>query len=361
MIGTRLSFTGLKQARRLLSSNMRMKTAARNLLASALYWSGGSLPARHHLHKLSIVTFHRVLPAADKARYPYPGLVVTPDELDTLLGFFKEHFDCQPLGSQYLRFASGEPVTKPLLAVTFDDGQHDNFAYARPVLERHGLKATFFIPVCAIQDNALLWHDQLGFALQELMTTPAGRRRAEAALVAAGIPAPAGQPLVVAAVRGAKLIPRARRLELVGELVSKTTNFAPPAFARMMTDAEIRMMADEGHEIGSHSMTHCLMPECSDSELAYEAGESARVLALMTGRPVHSFCYPNGDADERCIQAVAAAGYRCAVTTAHGNNQRHDAPFSLSRFDMDPARMTNSAGEITTAGIAFRMLPRARQ
>lgn len=334
----------------------RLKTVLRNSLASAFFAAGLTAPARRHSGRLSIVTFHRVLPEGERTVYPYPGLAVTPEELDALLGFFTRHFDCGPLWMQYDRFRSGSRTVKPLLAITFDDGQHDNYAHALPLLRRYGAHASFFIPVCAMSEGRLLWHDLLGFSLQHLGETPGGTRRAREALAAAGLaPAKPDLNILLSAVRGAKKIPLELRLRLVDSLVSACGAYTPPDWARMMTTSEVAALAAEGHEIGSHSMTHCLMPECDDAALRYETAESGRILADITGQPTRSFCYPNGDADARCAAAVQSAGYRCAVTTVHGVNHAHSAPFMLSRIDMDAARMTSGAGTISDAAIAFRL------
>ena len=334
----------------------RPKTVLRNSLASALYAAGLTAPARRHAGKLSIVTFHRVLPAPERAVYPYPGLAVTPEELDALLGFFTRHFDCGPLWVQYDRFRSGSRTVKPLLAITFDDGQYDNYAHARPVLRRYGAHASFFIPVRAMAEGKLLWHDLLGFSLQHLSQTPDGTRQARDALVVAGLaPAKPDRNILLFAVRGAKKIPVEMRLKLVDSLVSACDAYTPPDWSRMMTSSEVAALAAEGHEIGSHSMTHCLMPECDDAALRYETAESARILAEITGQPTRSFCYPNGDVNAKCAAAVQSAGYRCAVTTAHGVNDPHSAPYTLARIDMDAARMTSGSGTISDAAIAFRL------
>ena len=72
-----------------------------------------------------------------------------------------------------------------------------------------------------------------------------------------------------------------------------------------MTFEELAALAADGHEIGSHSMTHCMMPECDDRALAYEVSESRRVLQARLAQPVEAFCYPNGDCDARTANAVA--------------------------------------------------------
>jgi peptidoglycan/xylan/chitin deacetylase (PgdA/CDA1 family) len=122
-----------------------------------------------------------------------------------------------------------------------------------------------------------------------------------------------------------------------------------------MTFEELAELAADGHEIGSHSMTHCLMPECDDRALTYELSESRRVLESRLGQAVESFCYPNGNSDARTAQAVAKAGYRRACTTAWGYNEPAADQFRLRRCDMDPARVTNSSGRVVPALIAFRM------
>ena len=102
-------------------------------------------------------------------------------------------------------------------------------------------------------------------------------------------------------------------------------------------------------------MTHCLMPECDDRALAYEVGESRRVLQDRLGLPIESFCYPNGNSDARTARAVAEAGYRRAVTTTWGSNGQDADQFQLHRCDMSAKHVQNSHGQFMPALLAFRM------
>jgi hypothetical protein len=78
---------------------MSAKIAIRNSIARFLFLMKLTTPKRQARGCLSIATFHRVLPEADRQRYPFPGLVVTPEELDAFLGYFAEHFDCGTLAT----------------------------------------------------------------------------------------------------------------------------------------------------------------------------------------------------------------------------------------------------------------------
>ena len=335
---------------------MSSKTKLRDSISQLIYHTGLTSPARRGRGRLSIVTFHRVLPEAERQAYPLPGLVVTPEELDAFLTYFTEHFDCGALAAQHERNLRGEVTARPLLAFTFDDAQHDNYKYARPVLARHHVHASFFVPVDAVEHQELLWHDRLGFAILNLLKqAPDGRDRLTQILAAAGLTTIGQGSLISNIVSASKGLALKARLHLVALLVEASGLSPPPEFARIMTYEEIAELAADGHEIGSHSMSHCLMPECDDHALDYEVAESRRLLQARIGQPIETFCYPNGNSDTRTAHVVAQAGYRRAVTTTWGNNEQETDRFQLRRYDMTAERVYNSHGEFVPALLAFRM------
>ncbi|MDH4188038.1 MAG: polysaccharide deacetylase family protein [Nitrospira sp.] len=335
---------------------MSAKTILLGSIARLLFFLGLTEPARRGHGRLSIVTFHRVLLGADCQAYPFPGLAVTPEELDAFLAYFTRHFDCGTLATQHERNLSGEIPSRPLLALTFDDAQHDNFINARPVLERHHVKASFFAPVAAIERQELLWHDRLGFAILALLRQAhGGRERLMQVLARAGITGSGPHSLIENIVHASKELALEVRLRLVKELAEAAGSAQVPAFARLMTFEELAELAADGHEIGSHSMTHCMMPECDDLSLSYEIAESRHVLQTRLGQPVETFCYPNGNSDARTAHAVAKAGYRRAVTTAWGSNRQETDRFQLHRYDMVAERVRGSSGQFVPALLAFRM------
>ena len=335
---------------------MNAKTALRDGVAKLLFLTGATAPGWRGRGRLSIATFHRVLPEAERLIYPYPGLVVMPQELDAFLTYLTEHFDCGPLATQHERYLSGEISVRPLLALTFDDAQQDNYHYARPVLARHRVKASFFVPVAAVERQELLWHDRLGFAVLALLSQAQdGLDRLTRVLAAAGLSGSGPRSLAENLVQESKGLALEARLRLVEALAEASGVAQTPQFARLMTFKELAELAEDGHEIGSHSMTHCMIPECNDSALAYELSESRRVLQAFLGQPIESFCYPNGSSDARTAQAVAKAGYRRAVSTAWGHNGQEADQFQLRRFDMVAERVRDSNGKLLPALLAFRM------
>lgn len=335
---------------------MSIKAGIRDRVSQLLYLTGVTSPEWRGRGRFSIVTFHRVLPDAERQAYPFPGLAVTPEEFDSFLTYFTEHFDCGTLATQHKRYMSGEITARPLLALTFDDAQHDNYINARPLLAQHQVKASFFVPVEAVERQELLWHDRLGFAILHLFKqADGGRVKLMRILDRAGLSASGSRGMVGNIVEASKRIPLKARLSLIEKLADASGTEKSPEFARLMTFDEIAELASGGHEIGSHSMTHCLMTECDDQSLMYELAESRRVLQTRLGQPIESFCYPNGNSDFGTARAVAQAGYRRAVTTTWGGNGPNGNRFQLYRYNMDARYMNDANGKLIPAVLAFRM------
>jgi peptidoglycan/xylan/chitin deacetylase (PgdA/CDA1 family) len=105
---------------------------------------------------------------------------------------------------------------------------------------------------------------------------------------------------------------------------------------RLLDRDELRRLAAAGIEIGSHSRTHRDLTACSDEELRAEVEGSRRDLEAALGIPVLTFCYPYGHLDDRARAAVAAAGYRAAVSIHRQPGARAGDPFALPRLIVNP-------------------------
>lgn len=339
----------------------------RDGLAEALSKLGATAPERFARGAYTIITFHRVLPADKLRLYPIPGLVVTPEQLKLVLSELVQHFECGTVVDGFRRFRSatnGARAHKPLLAISFDDGALDNYQFARPVLAELGLRASFYIPVANVEERRAPWHDRLGFAL---MRSAAQARKAGAAALD-GLLSPFGvsakdfeavlpQDLIQIASAGvvtAKSLTPAARDAALEALEQALGGDQVPDFAGLMSWDQVRELHRDGHEIGSHSLTHPLLPDLPDARVRDEVEGSRRELSRILGAEVRSFCYPNGSYDARALRAVADAGYECAVTTTWGLN-RKQPPFELARCDMDFARLEGRAGGFSKDRLWLRL------
>jgi peptidoglycan/xylan/chitin deacetylase (PgdA/CDA1 family) len=333
----------------------RLRPLVRDLGAELLYHSTLTHPSRLANDKLTIVTFHRVLPPQLLAQYPMPSIAVTPEELDWLLGLFDHYYTIGTLGEVGTRYALGDRPERPLLAITFDDGQRDNFEYARPVLAHHRAHASFFVVADATEYNQTLWHDRIAYSVASLLT----RDRAAAVphLAELGVTTDEPDPQNAAVARVKRMTPEARDAWL-SKVEASAGGDCRPSWDGMMTWEQLRTMHDEGHEIGSHSRTHAILPLVSDAQLEDEIAGSRRTLREKLGFEIQSFCYPNGDHDDRVVRAVERAGYRHAVTTRYGINDVAASPFRWRRLDMQGSHARTVAGDFSAARVLLRLTGR---
>ena len=76
----------------------------------------------------------------------------------------------------------------------------------------------------------------------------------------------------------------------------------------------LREISARGMEVGSHSMTHLMLPGLEPELLEREVNDSRRVLSEALGETVEGFSYPYGILDSATVQAVRQAGYAYACS-----------------------------------------------
>lgn len=342
-----------------------IKALARDAVGFALSATGATAPSARLRERLSIITFHRVLTKAQQLEYALPGIAVTPEELDAHLNFAKRHFQCLPLTAALDRWSRPHQPGPPILAITFDDGQLDNHQNALPILDRHGVCATFFVPSQIIDDPRPLWHDALSTLIAQLtlqsgvrgdrpIGDEAGALLAE--LLATGpIALAPGRTEVESALESTKDWSPSRRKDWMQRAQKALPRWKRPEWDGFMTVAQMKDLMVRGHEVGSHSHSHPLLPQCTSEELQDEIDGSKRRLEHALGVPINTFCYPNGSTDHRSVERVRAAGFRAAVTTRWGSNQLGQDLHQLRRFDMSARHAEDRKGRFSAARLAWRM------
>jgi peptidoglycan/xylan/chitin deacetylase (PgdA/CDA1 family) len=111
-----------------------------------------------------IVAFHRVNDA-----YRHDSITCTSREFEEFVRFFKTYFEVVPLGEMIDRVASGAELGSTL-TITFDDGYRGNATIAAPILERHGVRACFFVTSGFIGTDWIPWWDRSGGIKTDWMT-----------------------------------------------------------------------------------------------------------------------------------------------------------------------------------------------
>jgi polysaccharide deacetylase family protein (PEP-CTERM system associated) len=97
-------------------------------------------------------------------------------------------------------------------------------------------------------------------------------------------------------------------LDLLGELGLKSTFFVLGWVARRYP-ALVRRIADEGHEVASHTDLHRKLWSLSRAEVAEELTRSRDSLEQLTGTRVLGVRAPNFSISDEVLDAMAEAGY----------------------------------------------------
>ena len=101
-----------------------------------------------------------------------------------------------------------------------------------------------------------------------------------------------------------------------------------------MTWDQVRALAQDGVQIGSHTMSHVYLPLLPHEKLRYELAESKRVLEQSLGRPIWWLSYPVGGFTPEIQLLAREAGYRAACTTNRGTSKATQDPFAMRRIKM---------------------------
>lgn len=294
------------------------------------------LQLREHapLPWLSILTYHRF---PSHAHEPFDDGVIdtSVEELDAHLSWIKQRFTV--IGVEELcSFAAGGSLPPNAVAITFDDGYLDNRLLALPILQKHGLKAIFFIATAFIQERRLYWWDRAAYLI----------KRSERDAITLDYPGPFTlelEPRQQAIFKLLRFVKSCRALDMERFLAGLAVATGVPwsrelerAFADqlLMTWDDVRELTRAGMDVESHTRTHRILQTLGPTELADELEGSRRDLQRELGRAPCALAYPIGKPLSKTSpirSAMVRAGYQIGLTNGTGPTPTWRRP---DRFDI---------------------------
>lgn len=198
----------------------------------------------------------------------------TPRQFDEQMAWLNEHCDVISLRDALDRAAGDHRLpSKPTVSITFDDGYDDNFFHAFPVLERHGIEASFYVTT--------------GFLDRD--------------------------PDVVA---------RMRRMR--GMAVNA------------LSWSQLTEMRQTGMGVGSHTISHRNLAELGDDAVRAELGDSRRILEDRLGQEIDTIAYPFGipgrHLSESTLSVARDVGYKSGIAILYRDVRRDDDALCIPRI-----------------------------
>jgi peptidoglycan/xylan/chitin deacetylase (PgdA/CDA1 family) len=243
------------------------------------------------------------------------------------------------------------------VAVTFDDGYHDNLDSALPLLDRHEIPATVFMTTGRIGRDREFWWDELERIFlhtpvlpHELSIRAAGHvldaqlandgtwatdRAHEGWSIIDPTPPTAGHAAFQAAYRLLHALSPSAQTELLDALLewSGAARVVRSTHRALEVDEVVTMAAHDLIDIGAHTVRHPALDALPLDAAREEVVASKHTLEEWLGRPVTSFAYPYGQFSDSVVTAVRQAGYRYACACL-GHPVRLGAdPYLIPRVD----------------------------
>lgn len=277
-----------------------------------------------------IIMYHRVCGRIPEGLHD-PAMFVTADAFDMHLQELKQYFDIVSLE----RAIESPGEKERLCVITFDDGWADNYEHAFPVLKKHNVPATVFIPVEEIGSKSGYWFQNIWDLASQVSTNgkSAGFLHYFSEHAPSWHPQGIGQEQIVGLICELKSLPAEKLDDIIlkayGDLGIKR-----PTDQQVMTWEQIRAMGQQGITFGSHGLHHYILPQLNHGVKRQEVIDSLQVLERANVAISPFFSYPNGNWDDQTQSLVKEAGYKGAVTTQLGHNHSLTSPYLLKRIAM---------------------------
>lgn len=275
-----------------------------------------------------VLLYHRVGTLAEDPQM----LAVTPENFRQQLRYLRERY---PI----LRFEDDwSGISRPSVAITFDDGYADNLHEALPILEEVGVPATFFVTSGYVGSSREFWWDDLE---RIIGGTPSLPERFSLDDRDFGRNWPTGtaaeretlfrqlHPLMkkLTPERRDGWLEQLRRWAAVSEQGRGTH--------RSLTQEELRRLAASFWvTIGAHTVTHTPLSSLTPERQREEIVRSRHDLEEWLGRPVPVFSYPFGarcDYDRASVRICREAGFARVAANVAGQAHRWTDPLQVPR------------------------------
>ena len=308
------------------------------MLKTALEHTAGAMGAWALARRLTrrvprLFMLHRFSVAPDPRR-------TDREELGRFIDRLAAECECLTMRDLACRLDDPTPPSRPLAAITVDDGYADFHEVALPLLRERGIPATVYATAGFVDGRCWLWWDALRWLIDH---HPAGTivLQLQGRTFSLEINDPASRSAAWSQVADHLVTRNACRAAALDGLAASSGIPLPPSPAAeyaAMSWSQLRDCAEAGVEIGGHTMTHAFLPSLDDEALTLELGGAKALIESRLGRPVETFAYPNGmpcDWTPRVEQAVVAAGYSAAVL-AHPRRFKAAERFRLGRWSASP-------------------------
>ena len=314
-----------------------MKYSKRELIARTLQHSGilRLLEICARKPGLIVLNYHRI---GDPQFNQFDDGVysATAQDFATQLEFLCKHFRVLSMPNLLECATRDFTTTEPCVLITFDDGYADNYQIAFMLLKRYGLPATFFVPTDYIDRPRLPWWDHIAYVVKQTKQSQlVFGRNDQVNIDLQRVLRSDAVRQVLNFYKGPRLLGDAAFLSMLEERAQVKVDPAALGQQLLMSWGDLRIMADAGMAIGSHTHTQQILSRLSETEQLTELTTSKSIIEHRLGHPITTIAYPVGT--KNAFTAVTKrlakeAGYQLGFSFYGGINRPNKVdPFDVKR------------------------------
>jgi peptidoglycan/xylan/chitin deacetylase (PgdA/CDA1 family) len=253
--------------------------------------------------------FHKINPERNDLWDP-----IAIDLFDKYICFISKNYKIELL--ENLVSTDNFDTKERYATIQFDDGYKDNIEYALPILHKYKCKASFYVITDSIDNNIPPWTYLLkNFFLEttinridlpfeflpNFLKSPNFQTREQKKTYALQL-----QSFL-------KTISSKERNLVITAIYDKLKDISPPMI--MMNWRDLNELKNDGHYIGSHTMTHGEISTLADeTEIKIELQDSGKLIEKNLGYFPKTIAYPFGTYNKKIIDLSKDIGYSIGLT-----------------------------------------------
>lgn len=276
--------------------------------------------------------FHRVNPQRDKLWDP-----MSVELFDKCIGYISKKYNVVLFEELANTIQYNTKRGRKIATIMFDDGYKDNIEFAAPILKKYNVKASFYVVTACIDKNIPTWTHILehlfqftsiqnidmnfDFLPQELKISVLNNHEKRIKYVSKLKPS-------------LKKLSHEKREIVLNRVIETYNDIELPKL--MMNWEDLRKLKDEGHYIGSHTVTHCMLGTMdSKKDITAELTVSGKRIEENLGYFPLTISYPVGSFNQTTKELAKQVGYKIGLAVKQNvYNPKKDDLFEVSRIEL---------------------------
>lgn len=283
-------------------------------------------------HPLLIVLYHHVGPEEKHLRWLYHSRTQAQFEAD--LQVYQQHFEPVSLSQVYAHATGEQPIERPSVHITFDDGLTSIAEYAWPLLQQYGFHGSVFVNPDFITGPDMLYRMKVSVLIDEIKQglVPA----AEELSMREHMKGRVHGKTTLQQLRNIKYGQR-HLLDELGSLARVDWRAYKQGHQIYMNETTLQELADQGLGIGAHSLDHPVLADLSREEQEQQVQQSVAWVQkrFPSQPPVFAFPFTDDGLSRADIERLQTNSESRLLMMGTAGIKQEAHPMHLQRYPMD--------------------------